>query len=105
MPIWWAAGWLLGAGAAVLGARCVFRTLAAVESFVERHYTAQIIDLRTCDKLRALADLLQAFCDDETEHQLDAAGRIEGQPSRLERTWMWMIATGSSLGVAVARRI
>ena len=89
----------------MFGENCVFRTIAAVESFVERHYTKQIIDLSTRSDLHALADLLQAFCDDEAEHQLDAAGRIEEQPGRFQKIWIWTIAAGSTLGVAVARRV
>ena len=105
LPVWRAAGWLLGASAALFGERSVYRTIAAVETFVERHYKEQIEAMRDNADLAELADRLQSFCDDEVEHRDDAAQRLERPAGLIARLWSRGVGVGSVLGVAIARRI
>jgi demethoxyubiquinone hydroxylase (CLK1/Coq7/Cat5 family) len=42
LPLWRPAGWLTGALPALAGPRAVYATIAAVETFVDRHYGEQI---------------------------------------------------------------
>lgn len=105
LPLWRAAGWMLGATAAVFGSRAVFRTIAAVESFVDGHYREQIETLRDLGTCDALADQLEAFRDDEVEHRDDAARRFDRSSSLLGDAWGVVIEAGSAAGVAVARRV
>ena len=49
LPLWRTAGWLTGALPAWVGPRAVFATIAAVETFVDHHYTEQI---EAIDQLR-----------------------------------------------------
>ena len=105
LPVWWAAGWSLGAVSALFGPRGVFQTIAAVESFVETHYQGQIRQLQQDSALRPLASVLQSFCDEEVEHQHDAERRLDKPASHLARAWRATVGAGSSLGVLIARRI
>ena len=105
LPLWNAAGFSLGAVAALFGPASVFRTIAAVETFVERHYQEQIEALSGQREFAPLVALLQRFCDDEVEHRVDAAGRLQQEPGAVGRIWAHIVGAGSSAGVAVARRI
>jgi len=81
----------------------VFRTIAAVESFVEQHYDEQLAKLAD-DRHRVLRAALQRFRDEEVAHRDDARRRL-GPPRVAGRLWAWIIGYGSALGVSVARRV
>ena len=105
LPVWWSAGWLLGATAAVFGDRSVFRTITAVETFVEQHYNEQIDGMTDRPELRELRALLICFCADEVLHRDDAAGRVAGEGGAVARVWSAIVGIGSAAGVALARRL
>jgi ubiquinone biosynthesis monooxygenase Coq7 len=105
LPVWWLAGWLLGAGSALVGPRAAYRTVAAVESFVERHYSAQIDSMRARPGLEPLAERLAQFCADEVHHREDALRHGAEEPGIAGRVWSALIGGGSALGVLVARRV
>ena len=107
LPLWWRAGWLLGASAALFGANAVFRTIAAVESFVERHYQTQIDAMANSPELAGLRRILQSFCDDEVAHRDEAAALLAPRTGRrmVGRLWATIIGVGSAAGVAIARRL
>ena len=105
LALWQAAGWLLGATAALVGQRAAFRTVAAVETFVEGHYLAQIEIMEATPGLESLADVLREFCVEEVHHRDDANARVTGPESALARAWAHLIALGSALGVRIARRV
>ena len=46
LSIWRIAGWLAGALPALAGPRAVYATVAAVETFVDRHYGEQVLRLK-----------------------------------------------------------
>ena len=105
LPVWRAAGWMLGAGAALFGRRAAFHTVAAVESFVERHYLAQIEIMRREPRLADLTAILQRFCDDEVHHRNDASKRVADGDGPLVRGWTHLVGLGSLLGVFIARKV
>jgi ubiquinone biosynthesis monooxygenase Coq7 len=105
LPVWRAAGWTLGAVAALAGPRGVYRTIAAVEAFVETHYGQQISKMGATPELAPLRSILRGFCDEEVEHHDDAAGRLPQPPDKLASLWMRFVGFSSALGVVVARRI
>jgi ubiquinone biosynthesis monooxygenase Coq7 len=105
LPVWNAAGWLLGAISALFGRRSVFRTIAAVETFVETHYEEQIEKMKDDPALAALTDKLRQFCAEEVEHRDDAAGRLDPPAGAVARLWSQVVGTGSSVGVALARKV
>ena len=102
--LWKLSSWLLGAIPAFFGARAVFATIAAVESFVESHYQSQIEAMRGTPELAELAHTLQSFCDDEVEHQKDAAARLHAPAGPVGRAWTYTVAVGSAVGVSMAKR-
>ena len=103
--VWNLAGWLLGATSALFGARAVFATIEAVETFVEAHYQAQIRHMRDIPALESLTNLLQEFCDDEVEHQHDAAARLHRPNGAVGRAWASFVGAGSAAGVMIAKRV
>lgn len=104
LPLWRAAGWTLGAVSAAFGARAVYATVRAVESFVERHYRAQIEALGANPAWAPLRARLQDFCNEEVAHRDDAAGRLQRPPGRIGRAWATVVGAGSAAGAAAARR-
>lgn len=104
LPIWRLSGALLGALPAFFGQRAVFVTIAAVETFVEAHYQAQIDALAAYPEAAGLRDQLIAFCDDEVAHRDDAAERLTAAPGTLARIWSSLVDIGSRVGVWLARR-
>jgi ubiquinone biosynthesis monooxygenase Coq7 len=107
--LWRAAGWLLGALSALLGTRAAYQTVAAVETFVERHYDEQLQAIAGTAELEPLRAQLEQFCREEVEHQQDASRRLADDgmstPGRLGSAWSRAVGGGSALGVAIARRI
>ena len=107
LPAWRLAGWMTGALPALAGPRVVYATVAAVETFVDRHYVDQIkrLDALPPDPQRALlrADLERCRLD-EVQHRADAlqAGPATGLIVRL---WTGLVASGSAAAVALARRV
>jgi ubiquinone biosynthesis monooxygenase Coq7 len=105
LPVWKTAGWLLGATAALFGPAHVFRTIQAVETFVDDHYRTQIEIMGRDERLADLVAVLESFREDEVAHRDDAANRGSAAQGALARAWASMIGLGSELGVAVARRL
>lgn len=113
LPAWRLAGWLTGALPALFGPRVFYATVAAVESFVDRHYGEQIQRLDQTlsgappsEATRRLAILradLQACRDDELRHRDEA--RAAGPASNpLVRAWAAAVGAGSAAAVSLARR-
>lgn len=104
LPVWRLAGWVTGALPALFGARAVYRTIDAVETFVELHYNEQIERLRRRPEDRALCSLLEACCADEVTHRNEARARV-GDPGLAGRCWAALVGLGSRVGVYLACRI
>lgn len=120
LPLWRISGWLTGAVPACFGPRAVYATIQAVETFVDRHYAAQIdqidaqwlaapsptaggrADLLALQSLRALLVDCQA---DEVAHRDDAGSRWDHRPGALMRIWLWLVSRGSANAVVVCRYI
>ena len=107
LPAWRLAGWLTGALPALFGRRAVYRTIAAVETFVDGHYAAQLdlIDAMPPDARRAELRALLADCRaDEIEHRDEARGLSMGSPGFAARVWAALVGGGSAAAVKLARR-
>ena len=78
LPLWHVAGWVLGAGTALLGRRAAMACTVAVESVITEHYNAQLAG----DALDpALAPTIRQFRDEEMEHHdLGLAQEAEQAP-------------------------
>ena len=101
--LWRLAGWLTGAMPALFGARAVYRTIDAVESFVDQHYRLQIDKLRARPQDRELRDILKACRADELLHRDEARGHLRA-PGLIGRLWVAVVGAGSRTGVYLASR-
>ena len=107
LPAWRLAGWLTGALPALVGRQAVYRTIAAVETFVDHHYAAQLrmIDALQSDARRAELRALLAECQaDELAHRDEAHGLSAGLPGIVARVWAALVGGGSAAAVRLARR-
>ena len=104
LALWRAAGWLTGAVPALFGARAAFATVAAVETFVDRHYRDQIERLDPAGPHTDLRALLGSCRQDEVRHRDEAAALLDAPPGPALRAWTVLVGWGSAQAVALARR-
>lgn len=105
LPLWRLAGFLTGALPALFGPRAVYATIAAVETFVDKHYAEQIKRLAPEGDHAALRALLETCRLDEVHHRDEAREALDAEPGALMALWCRTVGSGSALAVAVARRI
>ena len=119
LPLWRIAGWLTGALPACFGPRAVYATIEAVETFVDRHYAAQIAmidahlrmpappatDPRASDALQSLRATLEQCRLDEVAHRDDAGARCAGRRGLVRAAWCALVGRGSVAAVAVCRHL
>lgn len=109
LPAWRIAGWLTGALPALFGARAVFGTIEAVETFVDHHYAQQLdlIDALPTDPRRTELRALLASCQADEVHHRDEAADFGGgtPPSAPLRLWCAIVGAGSAHAVKLARRV
>lgn len=105
LPGWRVAGFFTGALPALFGARAVYSTIEAVETFVDRHYQHQIDRLAAYPEAGALREVLQQCQADEIHHRDEASAAVAGAPGVATRLWCRCVGTGSALAVQVARRL
>jgi ubiquinone biosynthesis monooxygenase Coq7 len=104
LPLWRVAGWLTGALPALFGPRAVYATIAAVETFVDRHYQEQIDRLAHEPAWAPLRELLDRCRRDEVTHRDEAAAEA-GPPGLLMRAWCAIVGGGSAAAVKVCRHV
>ncbi len=104
LPAWRGAGWATGALPALFGPPAVYATIAAVETFVDRHYAEQIAHLQIAPGPPGLRDTLAACQADECAHLDEAAALAPARAGVALRMWCRLIGAGSSAAVALARR-
>jgi ubiquinone biosynthesis monooxygenase Coq7 len=102
---WRFAGWLTGAIPAVFGRRAVYATIAAVETFVDRHYQQQIDHLKEFGGPDGLLPLLIQCQADEQHHRDESAALSGNKLSWLMRVWCCLVGYGSVAAVVLARRV
>lgn len=105
LPGWRVAGFLTGALPALFGARAVFGTIGAVETFVDRHYQQQIDRLPDNGSHPALRALLVECQADECAHRDEALGHGDLPDGWLMRSWCGLVGSGSAFAVTIARRL
>jgi ubiquinone biosynthesis monooxygenase Coq7 len=91
-----------------LGPRAVYATIASVEAFVDRHYQAQIDLLRGLPEAAipaGLLEVLEELVDDERDHRDEALARQTREPGLLLKLWCALVGAGSTMAVAMSRRI
>jgi ubiquinone biosynthesis monooxygenase Coq7 len=83
-PFWSAAGYALGAGTALLGPEAAMACTAAVETEIDKHYSEQLDKLQATGSDPELAEMIEAFREEEREHRdaafANGAERAPGYP-------------------------
>ena len=109
LPIWRVSGFALGLLPALLGGtHALYRTVEAVETFVEEHYGDQIRTLNAAGgACPQLVSMVTHCCEEEVHHREDAAARAGGAAARTaaERAWAAVVDGGSRVAVAAARAL
>ena len=101
-PVWDVAGFALGAATALLGPKAAMACTAAVETEIDRHYSAQLITLGDSDP--ELSGMIAAFREDELEHR--ATALANGAEQALGYPIMsGAIRLGCRLAIRLAERI
>lgn len=127
LPLWRLSGWLTGALPALFGARAVYATIESVETFVDRHYAAQVDfiddwlsqpspvgddpalrpdvrrDVRSA--LLVVRAMLEQCRLDEVMHREDAYARWERRPGKSLSAWRLVVGLGSNAAVRVCRHL
>lgn len=105
LPLWRIAGFVTGAVPALFGPDAVYATVDSVETFVDRHYDAQVARLRAEGQHPDILDVLARCQVDEIHHRDEARVAQTDAPGVAVRAWCWMVAAGSAAAVAAARRV
>ena len=105
LPVWRLMGWLTGALPALFGARAVFATIEAVETFVDHHYEQQIVRLDPQGPYDALRQVLVDCQADEVGHRDEAARLATSTRGPLLRLWCAIVGAGSAAAVVAAKRV
>lgn len=101
-PVWAVAGFALGAGCALLGPTAAMACTAAIETEIDRHYTAQLAELGSDDP--ELGDMIRSFRDDERDH-LDAALAAGAEQAPAYPLLSGAIRLGCRLAIRLSERI
>ena len=99
LPLWRIAGFVTGALPGLLGARAVYVTIEAVETFVDHHYGQQIDALRASTGWPSLVDALETCRADEVDHR-DEAAMLAGSRTRIAAGWQALVGGGSAAAIS-----
>jgi ubiquinone biosynthesis monooxygenase Coq7 len=106
LPLWRLAGFMTGALPALVGARAVYVTIQAVETFVNQHYDDQVRALESMPALAKLRQVLLECQDDEVAHRDQAAAALEQKKTGLLlHFWSVLVSAGSRSAVALCRHV
>ncbi len=106
LPLWRISGFVLGLLPALVGYRAFCITIEAVETFVESHYQEQINYLMQANSQPDLLRILQRCCDEEVEHQQDAAVKKGlSNVNWFSQFWCRLVGNGSDIAVRLAKAI
>lgn len=101
LPFWHVAGYLLGAGTALLGDRAAMACTVAVESVITEHYDRQL----TQPEIRGtpLSETIRRFRDEEQEHH-DIALTAEAEKAPFYEGLSTAIRGACRLAIALSAR-
>ncbi|CAG8776487.1 6918_t:CDS:2, partial [Racocetra persica] len=105
-PVWEAAGFILGAGTALMGKEAAMACTEAVETVIGEHYNDQLRDLLHIENVDVedLKKIIKEFRDDELHH-LDTAVDYEARKAPLYNLLSTIIHNGCKAAIWTAIRI
>jgi 3-demethoxyubiquinol 3-hydroxylase len=101
-PVWSVAGFALGAATAMIGPKAAMACTAAIETEIERHYTAQLDALGSDDP--ELGDMIRSFRDDELAHR-ETALAAGAEQAPLYPILSGAIRLGCRMAIRLSERI
>jgi ubiquinone biosynthesis monooxygenase Coq7 len=101
-PVWSVAGYALGAATALIGPEAAMACTVAVETEIDRHYSAQLDALGDSDP--ELSEQIREFRDDEREHH-DAALAAGAERAPAYPLLSGAIRLGCRLAIRLSERI
>ncbi|XP_067001699.1 5-demethoxyubiquinone hydroxylase, mitochondrial isoform X2 [Anabrus simplex] len=103
IPVWNVAGFMLGAGTALLGSKAAMACTVAVESVIVEHYNDQLRTLMADpDANKELMEIIQKFRDDEQEHH-DKGIDHGAEEAPLYQTLTEVIKLGCKAAIAISK--
>ncbi|KAI8866710.1 COQ7-domain-containing protein [Ramicandelaber brevisporus] len=105
-PVWELAGFVVGAGTALIGKEAAMACTEAVETVIGNHYNEQLRELMHVDheKVKELRDVIKQFRDDELEH-LDTAVEHDAQKAPAHPVLTEVIKQGCKAAIWIASRV
>lgn len=103
-PVWGAAGFILGAGTALMGPKAAMACTIAVEEVIGEHYDKQVKHLEHLDQEKELTSTLARFRDEELEHR-DIAVDHDGRNAPAYPVLRSVIQIGCRTAIKIAQRI
>ena len=103
-PIWSAAGYVLGAGTALLGPEAAMACTAAVETEIDKHYSDQLDALEASGADPELAEMIAEFREEEREHR-DAAFAHGAERAPAYPLLSGVIRLGCRIAIKVSERV
>ncbi len=101
MPLWHVAGFMLGAGTALLGKNAAMIATEAVEDVIDKHYQEQ---LKSNQLPQELAEKIEKFRQEEIEHQNIAQNNMQNL-NMGHRILSKLIKAGCKLSIFLAKKI
>ena len=101
-PLWRAAGFMLGAGTALMGEKAAHACTEVVETVIEEHYAAQVAEL--ADRDPELAAELSKFRDEELAHR-DLAIEEGAREAPVYPLLAAVIEAGCKVAIRVSEKI
>lgn len=107
IPLWNIAGYVLGAGTALLGKEAAMACTVAVEEVISEHYDNQLRELLVegvTDENKDLLDTIQKFRDEELEH-LHIGEEHDAEKAPMYQVLSTAIQTGCKAAIWLSERI
>ncbi|XP_075216730.1 ubiquinone biosynthesis protein COQ7, mitochondrial [Lycorma delicatula] len=105
VPIWNVAGFVLGAGSALLGSQAAMACTVAVESVIVEHYNDQLRTLMNSqDDNKELIEVIQKFRDDEQEHH-DTGLHHGAEQAPFYKLLSETIKFGCKTAIAISKKV
>ncbi|RUS33846.1 ubiquinone biosynthesis protein Coq7 [Jimgerdemannia flammicorona] len=106
-PLWEVAGFVVGAGTALMGKEAAMACTEAVETVISDHYEDQLrelVKLTPSEDIKELSEVVSQFRDEELEHH-DIAVDFDARNAPLHGPLSTVIGQGCKAAIWVATRI
>uniref|UniRef100_A0A182Y2M9 5-demethoxyubiquinone hydroxylase, mitochondrial n=1 Tax=Anopheles stephensi TaxID=30069 RepID=A0A182Y2M9_ANOST len=106
LPFWSVAGFVLGAGTALLGERAAMACTVAVESVIVQHYNEQLCALLNDPNFndKQLLETIRRFRDEEQEHH-DTGLELGARQAPFYRVLTGVIQCGCRTAIKIAETV